>query len=99
MTHYRQIPTDVRTGHEKADTDSWMPPNPRTWYDIWNICSLHQGYTAPQRGMITNPTAAIASYIPRDRVAAIVRPDAPIPIDGVALLADISGFTALTEAL
>lgn len=42
---------------------------------------------------------ALCAYIPRDRVESILRPDAPLPEDGVALIADISGFTPLTEAL
>jgi ABC-type oligopeptide transport system substrate-binding subunit/class 3 adenylate cyclase len=42
---------------------------------------------------------ALAAYIPRDRVESILRPDTPLPEEGVALIADISGFTPLTEAL
>src|SRR6185295_4419111 len=42
---------------------------------------------------------ALAAYIPRDRVESLLRPDALLPEDGVALIADISGFTPLTEAL
>ena len=42
---------------------------------------------------------ALASYIPRDRVESIIQPDSPLPEEGVALIADISGFTPLTEAL
>ncbi|MCQ3975818.1 MAG: 4-phytase, partial [Anaerolineae bacterium] len=42
---------------------------------------------------------ALAAYIPRDRVEHILRPDTPLPEEGVALIADISGFTPLTEAL
>ena len=42
---------------------------------------------------------ALAAYIPRDRVESILRPGLPLPEDGVALIADISGFTPLTEAL
>lgn len=42
---------------------------------------------------------ALAAYIPRDRVENILRPGSPLPEDGVALIADISGFTPLTEAL
>ena len=41
---------------------------------------------------------SLAAYIPRDRVEAIVRGTGP-RVDGVALIADISGFTPLTEAL
>jgi len=43
--------------------------------------------------------SAIAAYLPRDRVEQVLRPDRPLPRDGVALIADISGFTPLTEAL
>lgn len=42
---------------------------------------------------------ALAAYIPRDRVDSILRPGSLLPEDGVALIADISGFTPLTEAL
>jgi len=42
---------------------------------------------------------ALAAYIPRDRVEHILRPATPLPEEGVALIADISGFTPLTEAL
>ncbi len=42
---------------------------------------------------------ALAAYIPRDRVESLIWPDTPLPEDGVALIADISGFTPLTEAL
>ena len=42
---------------------------------------------------------ALCAYIPRDRVEHIIRPDSPLPEEGVALIADISGFTPLTEAL
>ena len=42
---------------------------------------------------------ALCAYIPRDRVESIIRPGTPLPEDGVALIADISGFTPLTEAL
>jgi ABC-type oligopeptide transport system substrate-binding subunit/class 3 adenylate cyclase len=42
---------------------------------------------------------ALAAYIPRDRVENILRPGSSLPEDGVALIADISGFTPLTEAL
>lgn len=42
---------------------------------------------------------ALAAYIPRDRVEHILRPDTLLPEEGVALIADISGFTPLTEAL
>jgi ABC-type oligopeptide transport system substrate-binding subunit/class 3 adenylate cyclase len=47
----------------------------------------------------------LAAYIPHDRVENIVygEPEAasgrPLPSDGVAMIADISGFTPLTEAL
>lgn len=55
---------------------------------------------------------ALAAYIPRDRVDAILtphslrphslrpqslRPRRPFAQDGIALIADISGFTPLTE--
>lgn len=52
---------------------------------------------------------ALAAFIPRDRVDAILtpqslrpqslRPRRPFAQDGIALIADISGFTPLTEAL
>jgi ABC-type oligopeptide transport system substrate-binding subunit/class 3 adenylate cyclase len=42
---------------------------------------------------------ALAAYIPRDRVENLIRPGTPLPEEGVALIADISGFTPLTEAL
>lgn len=43
---------------------------------------------------------ALAAYIPRDRVAVMVgEDDEALRPDGVALIADISGFTPLTEAL
>ncbi|MEM7030649.1 MAG: ABC transporter substrate-binding protein [Chloroflexota bacterium] len=42
---------------------------------------------------------ALCAYVPRDRVEHILHPDRPMPDDGVALIADISGFTPLTEAL
>jgi len=41
---------------------------------------------------------ALAAYIPRDRVANLIA-DTPLTRDGVAMIADISGFTPLTEAL
>ncbi|MEM7336136.1 MAG: adenylate/guanylate cyclase domain-containing protein, partial [Chloroflexota bacterium] len=40
----------------------------------------------------------LAAYIPRDRVESILS-KRPLSHDGVALIADISGFTKLTEAL
>lgn len=40
----------------------------------------------------------LAAYIPRDRVEAILA-QRPLSQSGVALIADISGFTTLTEAL
>lgn len=43
--------------------------------------------------------SALAAYIPRDRVATILDPDATLAHDGVALIADITGFMTLTEAL
>ncbi|MCB0036840.1 MAG: AAA family ATPase, partial [Anaerolineales bacterium] len=43
--------------------------------------------------------SALAAYIPRDRVESILHPEYTIAPDGVALIADISGFTPLTEAL
>ncbi len=42
---------------------------------------------------------ALAGYIPRDRVERIITPGTSLPEDGIALIADISGFTPLTEAL
>ena len=42
---------------------------------------------------------ALCAYIPRDRVESIINPTIPLAEDGVALIADISGFTPLTEAL
>jgi len=42
--------------------------------------------------------AALAAYIPRDRAAQIIA-GVPLARAGVALIADISGFTPLTEAL
>ena len=42
---------------------------------------------------------ALAGYIPRDRVEHLLDPAYPLPEDGIALIADISGFTPLTEAL
>ena len=41
---------------------------------------------------------ALAAYIPRDRVANLIN-NKPLTTDGVAMIADISGFTPLTEAL
>ena len=41
---------------------------------------------------------ALAAYIPRDRVAQLIT-GKPLAHDGVAMIADISGFTPLTEAL
>lgn len=41
---------------------------------------------------------ALAAYIPRDRVQHLLT-RAPLAADGVAMIADISGFTPLTEAL
>jgi ABC-type oligopeptide transport system substrate-binding subunit/class 3 adenylate cyclase len=49
--------------------------------------------------MTFNLFAALAAYIPRDRVEAILNPRHPLAEDGVAMIADISGFTPLTEAL
>lgn len=43
--------------------------------------------------------SALAAYIARDRVESLIRADYLLPQDGVALIADISGFTPLTEAL
>jgi len=48
--------------------------------------------------MAVNLLSALAAYIPRDRVEHILH-GAPLTDDGVALIADISGFTPLTEAL
>ena len=42
---------------------------------------------------------ALAAFIPRDRVDSIAHASRPLTQDGVALIADISGFTPLTEAL
>ncbi len=41
----------------------------------------------------------LAAYIPRDRVNQLLDNSQPLPREGVALIADISGFTPLTEAL
>src|SRR5688572_12249818 len=49
--------------------------------------------------MIVALLPALAAYIPRDRVESLIRPEATLPEEGVALIADISGFTPLTEAL
>jgi ABC-type oligopeptide transport system substrate-binding subunit/class 3 adenylate cyclase len=43
--------------------------------------------------------SALAAYIPHDRVAYILNPNQALATAGVALIADISGFTPLTEAL
>lgn len=43
-------------------------------------------------------SAALAAYIPRDRAAQILT-GAPLAGEGAALIADVSGFTPLTEAL
>ena len=43
--------------------------------------------------------SALAAYLPRDRVEQLLHPSSAMPRDGVALIADISGFTPLTEAL
>ena len=43
--------------------------------------------------------SALAGYIPRDRVERIFSSKNRLTQDGVALIADISGFTPLTEAL
>lgn len=53
---------------------------------------MHSNAMTPQ--LLTE----LAAYIPRDRVEALLR-DAPLARDGIALIADISGFTPLTEAL
>ena len=42
---------------------------------------------------------ASAAYIPRDRLENIKSAEHHLPLDGVALISDISGFTPLTEAL
>lgn len=42
---------------------------------------------------------ALTPYIPNDRVTVLLNPAATLPVDGVAMIADISGFTPLTEAL
>ena len=49
--------------------------------------------------MNTSLFAALAAYVPRDRVEWLIRPEEKLPLDGVVLFADISGFTPLTEAL
>ena len=49
--------------------------------------------------MTSNLFSALAAYIPRDRVEVILNPRQPLAVDGVAMIADISGFTPLTEAL
>jgi ABC-type oligopeptide transport system substrate-binding subunit/class 3 adenylate cyclase len=43
--------------------------------------------------------AALAAYIPRDRLEQIADPGRALAHEGAALIADISGFTPLTEAL
>ena len=43
--------------------------------------------------------SALAAYIPRDRVESLLYPERQPSRDGVALIADISGFTTLTENL
>ena len=43
--------------------------------------------------------SALSAYIARDRVESILDPSRSLAEDGVALIADISGFTPLTEAL
>ena len=43
--------------------------------------------------------SALAAYIPRDRIESLLNPEYILSKDGVALIADISGFTPLTEAL
>ncbi len=48
--------------------------------------------------MTADLIASLAAYIPHDRVNHILT-GAPLASDGVALIADISGFTPLTEAL
>ncbi|GAH17395.1 unnamed protein product, partial [marine sediment metagenome] len=49
---------------------------------------------------MTSLLTGLAAYIPRDRVAHIVAAKKrPFSNNGVAMIADISGFTALTEAL
>ncbi len=42
---------------------------------------------------------ALAAYIPRDRIEQFIHPETALANDGVAMIADISGFTPLTEAL
>ncbi len=42
--------------------------------------------------------AALAAFVPRDRAAQIIA-GAPLASDGIALIADIAGFTQLTEML
>src|SRR5215213_5752275 len=42
---------------------------------------------------------ALAAYLPRDRIEWVLHPDLAMPSEGVALIADMSGFTPLTEAL
>ena len=48
--------------------------------------------------MEDNLIAALAAYIPRDRAAQLLA-GAPLAREGAALIADIAGFTPLTEAL
>jgi ABC-type oligopeptide transport system substrate-binding subunit/class 3 adenylate cyclase len=49
--------------------------------------------------MTTQLLTSIAAYIPRDRVEQVLHPERSEAHDGVALIADLSGFTPLTEAL
>ncbi len=49
--------------------------------------------------MVIKFLPALAGYIPHDRVQNLLQPETPLATDGVALIADISGFTPLTEAL
>ncbi len=49
--------------------------------------------------MSTNLLLALTPYIPPDRVAVLLNPSATLSVDGVAMIADISGFTPLTEVL
>ena len=48
----------------------------------------------------TGTNAALLSYVPMDRLQALVRGSTlPADVTGAALEADLSGFTALTESL
>src|SRR5579859_4925231 len=55
---------------------------------------LQSGHTC----MPAAPVSALVAYLSRDRVEQLLQHH-PIAPDGVALIADISGFTPLAEAL